>query len=44
MSLGEMMYYGGFVGVGVCLLAILICVKVFPKQRKKLLDKLGEEK
>ena len=44
MSLGEMMYYGGMVGIGVCLLAGLLCIKVFPKQRKKMLEKLGEDK
>ena len=40
---GSMMYYGGFLGAGVSLLLILICLAVFPIRRKKLLKKLGEE-
>ena len=40
---GAMMYYGGFLGAGVSILLILICLVVFPIRRKRLLKKLGEE-
>ena len=40
---GAMMYYGGFLGVGVSLLIIMICLVAFPIRRKRLLKKLGEE-
>lgn len=40
---GSMMYYGGFWGVGIGIFLVLICIIVFPIQRKKMLKKLGEE-
>ena len=40
---GSMMYYGGFLGAGVSILLMLICLRVFPIRRKRLLKKLGEE-
>ena len=40
---GSMMYYGGFLGAGVSVLLILICLVVFPIRRKRLLKKLGAE-
>ena len=40
---GSMMYYGGFLGVGIGVFLLLICLIAFPIRRKKLLKKLGEE-
>lgn len=40
---GAMMYYGGFLGIGLGCLLIMICLVVFPIRRKRLLKKLGEE-
>ncbi len=42
LTTGSLMYYGGFFGIGVGILSILICLAVFPKQRKKILKKLEE--
>ena len=40
---GSMMYYGGFLGVGIGIFLLLVCLIVFPIRRKKLLKKLGDE-
>lgn len=37
------MFYGGIAGVAVGVLLALICMKVFPRQRKRLLEKLSKE-
>lgn len=42
MTLGNMMFYGGIAGAAVGVILIFICVNVFPKQRKKMLEKLSE--
>jgi len=39
---GAMMYYGGFVGIGLGVLLLLICSIVFPIKRKSVLKKLGD--
>ena len=43
MTMGTFMYYGGMIGVGVSLLSLLICLKAFPRKRRKMLEKLSEE-
>lgn len=40
---GSMMYYGGYLGVGISVLLLLICLIAFPVRRKRLLRKLGRE-
>lgn len=40
---GNMMYYGGYLGIGLSALLLLICLVVFPIRRKRLLKKLGRE-
>ena len=40
---GAMMYYGGYLGVGIGLVLILICSIAFPIKRKRMLKKLGDE-
>ena len=40
---GGMMYYGGYLGVGLSALLFLICLVSFPIRRKRLLKKLGRE-
>ena len=42
LTTGSFMYYGGFLGIGVGILSIFICLAIFPKQRKKLLKKLED--
>ena len=41
--MGSVMFYGGIIGVAVGVLLMIICLKVFPKQRRKLLEELGQE-
>lgn len=43
LTTGILMYYGGFLGAGLSILMILICLLVFPLRRKRLLKKLSEE-
>ncbi len=43
MTAGELMFYGGIGGAGLCLLLVVICIAVFPRQRRKRLRKLGGE-
>lgn len=40
---GAMMYYGGYLGIGIGIVLLLICSVAFPIKRKKVLKKLGEE-
>lgn len=42
MTVGNLMFYGGIAGVAVGIILIIVCVNVFPRQRKKMLDKLRE--
>lgn len=43
LTTGSMLYYGGFLGVGICIFLLLISLIAFPLQRRRLLRKLGEE-
>ena len=43
MTTGSIMFYGGIAGVLVGVLLALICMKVFPRQRKRLLEELSKE-
>lgn len=40
---GSMMYYGGYLGIGLSAILFLICLVAFPIRRKRLLKKLGRE-
>lgn len=42
MSIGEVMLYSGAVGVVISIIMILVCLKVFPKKRDKLLKTLSD--
>lgn len=42
MTMGNLMFYGGIAGVAVGIILIIVCVNVFPRQRKKMLEKLSE--
>lgn len=42
MTVGDIMFYGGIAGAAVGVILIIICVNVFPRQRKKMLEKLSE--
>jgi|GEM_PF-4168415 len=41
MTSGEMLFYGGIGAGSVALLFLVVCIVVFPKQRRKKLRKLG---
>ena len=41
--MGELVFVGGLVGMGVSALLILILIPVFRKNRKKLLKQMEEE-
>lgn len=43
MTTGSIMFYGGIAGVVVGVLLSLICMKIFPNQRKRLLEELSRE-
>lgn len=43
MTAGSIMFYGGIAGVAAGIVLALICMKVFPKQRKRLLEELARE-
>ena len=40
---GSMVYYGGIACLSISIIAIVICAVVFPKRRKRMLDRLGDE-
>jgi len=40
---GFMLYYGGFLGVGISVILFIVCLIWFPIQRNKKLRELGEE-
>ncbi len=42
LTMGSMLYYGGFLGVAVSIFLILICLIAFPIQRRRRLKKLGD--
>lgn len=43
MTTGSMMFYGGIVVVAVGVVSALICISIFPKQRKKRLEEIGRD-
>lgn len=43
MTTGNIMFYGGIAGVAIGIILALICMKVFPRQRKHLLEELSKE-
>ena len=43
MTVGTIMVYAGMGGIAVGAIGVLVCLKLFPSQRKKLLKKLGDE-
>lgn len=43
MTTGSIMFYGGIAGVAIGILLTFICVKIFPRQRKHLLEELSKE-
>ena len=43
MTTGSLMFFGGIAGIVIGIVLALICLRVFPKQRKRLLDELGSE-
>ena len=40
ITTGTLLLFGGGVGIAVSIIALLICLAVFPKQRRKLLKRL----
>lgn len=43
MTTGSMMFYGGIVAVAVGILSAIICMSIFPKQRKKRLEEISRD-
>lgn len=43
MTTGSIMFYGGIAAVAVGVLLALICMNVFPKQRKKRLEEISKD-
>lgn len=43
MTTGSIMFFGGIAGIVIGIILALICLRVFPRQRKRLLDKLGRD-
>lgn len=43
MTAGSMMFFGGIAAIAVGIILALICLRVFPKQRKRLLDELSRD-
>lgn len=43
MTTGSIMFYGGIAGIALGIILAFICLRVFPRQRKRLLDELGRE-
>lgn len=43
MTTGSIMFYGGIAGIAVGIILALICLRVFPRQRKQLLDELSRD-
>lgn len=38
---GSLMYYGGMAGIGLGVVLLVLCIVMFPKQRKRLLKNLA---
>lgn len=43
MTAGSMMFYGGIAAVAVGIASALICISIFPKQRKKRLEEISKD-
>lgn len=43
MTTGTLMFYRGIGGIVLGVVLGLICLRVFPKQRKKMLERLSQE-
>lgn len=43
MTTGSMMFYGGIAAMAVGVLAAVICMNIFPKQRKKRLEEISKD-
>ena len=43
MTTGSMMFFCGIGAVVTGVVAALVCVRAFPRQRKRLLDRLGSD-
>lgn len=43
MTTGSMMFYGGIAAVAVGVLSAIICISIFPKQRKKRLEEISRD-
>lgn len=42
MTTGSIMFYGGIAGGVLGVLSVLVCIRLFPRQRKRMLERLGE--
>ena len=40
---GSMVFYGGIICLGISIIALIVCAVIFPKRRKRMLKKLGDE-
>lgn len=43
MTTGSMMFYGGIAAVAVGVLSAIICMSIFPRQRKKRLEEISRD-
>lgn len=43
MTTGSMMFYGGIAAVAAGIVSALVCISVFPKQRKKRLEEISRD-
>lgn len=43
LTAGTMMFYGGIAAVAVGIVSALICISIFPKQRKKRLEEISKD-
>lgn len=43
MTAGSTMFFGGIAGITIGIILALICLRIFPRQRKRLLDKLSRD-
>lgn len=43
MTTGSIMFYGGIAAAAVGILSAIICMSIFPKQRKKRLEEISRD-
>lgn len=43
LTTGSMMFYGGIAAVAVGIASALVCISIFPKQRKKRLEEISKD-